>query len=401
MPKLKSSPQLMGSRTLHTNSLCDYEVKLRTIVRFGNFHPQPSLERTSAMCSTGSALRRSRGFTLIELLVVLAVIGLLLAILAPAVQQARESARRVECQNKLKQIGLAMHAYHNTHNTLPPGYITSRPQDMNATERSHWSWGAMLLPHLDQMPLYQQLQPGTVTLHAHLATPGGLAALTTPLSIFVCPSDSGPTMNNFNAALAENPADPAASWYNREVTSNGTDRIAIAKSNYVMVACSSISTTPPVDFKPYGPATGVGFQNSAVKLADITDGTSNTLLVGERSFRHDNLNIGAGNSVGFSSQVNTPGTSAGIKAAGMCVLGIPNQGINWVADQRVHQTRGFHSQHTGGVHFVLCDGAVRFISENIDYNVTTVPGALQNGAWIDSTYERLCGKSDGQAISEF
>lgn len=78
------------------------------------------------MCSAGSALRRSRGFTLIELLVVLAVIGLLLAILAPAVQQARESARRVECQNKLKQIGLAMHAYHNTHNTLPPGYITDR-----------------------------------------------------------------------------------------------------------------------------------------------------------------------------------------------------------------------------------------------------------------------------------
>lgn len=349
-----------------------------------------------------SSMRRARGFSLIEVLVVLFVIGLLVALLLPAVQQSRSAARRSECMNHLKQIGLAMHNYHDAHRTLPPGYITNFPEDVNATERSHWGWGAMLLPYLDQAPLYQQLQPGDKALHEQLATSDGLKALTTPLSIFVCTEDRGPKMNNFNEAISDNPSDPAAPWYNRFVTSDGTDRIAIAKSNYVMVACSSFSTTPPVDPKPYGPATGVGFQNSSVSFADVTDGTSNTLLVGERSFRHDDLTIGAANALGFSSQVNAPGSSSGIKTAGMCVLGIANHGINWVSDNRIHQTRGFHSTHVGGAHFLLCDGSVRFISENIDYNNSVAPSSTaRDGAWIDSTFERLCGKSDGQAIGEF
>lgn len=348
--------------------------------------------------------RRPRGFTLIELLVVIAIIAILIALLLPAVQQAREAARRSQCKNNLKQIGLAMHNYHDVFNAFPMGYSTSRPQDMAATELSHWGWGAFILPYIDQAPLFNQLQVGNVTLHANLATTAGRAALTTALPAYVCPSDPGPAMNNFNQALADNPADANAAWYNRNVTSNGTDRIAIAKSNYAAVACSSVSTTPPVYSVQYGPPTGIFSQNSKTNFRDITDGSSNTLLVGERAFRFDDLNVGAANALGFSSTVCTGGTSAGIKAAGMCVLGLAYDGINWSANNRVHQPRGYHSNHVGGAHFVMGDGAVRFISENIDYKKNTVPGACPagcNGQWIDSTYERLIGKADGQTIGDF
>ncbi len=355
------------------------------------------------MLSSGHRRHSSQGFTIVEVLVAIAIIGILMALLLPAVQQSREAARNTACKNNLRQIALAIHNYHDTHKTLPPGYIASEAQNMSASERSHWSWGAMILPQLEQAAIYQQLQPGGSALHDQLATPVGLSALTTPIVMFACPSDpSGPALNNFHGAMSDNPSDPAAPWYDRRVTSDGSDRIAIAKSNYAMIGCSSISTTPLVDFQPYGPATGVGFQNSSVKLADVTDGTSNTLLVGERAFRRDDLTIGAANALGFSSEVNTQSTSAGIKAAGMSVLGIANHGINWTADNRIHQGRGFHSNHVGGANFALCDGSVRFISENIHHNNATVPSSdLRDGKWIDSTYERLCGKSDGQEIGEF
>ena len=343
-----------------------------------------------------------RGFTLIELLVVIAIIAVLIALLLPAVQQAREAARRTQCKNNLKQIGLALHNYHDTHLTFPPGYITRFPQDKAATEMSHWSWGAFILPYLEHANLYQLLQVGTLDLHQNLVIPAGLAALQTPLPAFVCPSDSGPDLNNFNETLNFNPSDSQAPWYNRHVTSDGSDRIPIAKSNYVAVACSSVSTTPPVYFPDYGPATGTFWQNSRCRISDLTDGTTNTLIIGERAFRYDNVNAGAGNALGFSSTVCTPGTSAGIKAAGMCVLGLAYNGINWSANNQVHQPRSFNSTHTGGAHFVMGDGSVQFISENIDYNFQTIPGStLKNGDWIDSTFERLIGRNDGQVVGEF
>jgi len=282
-------------------------------------------------------------------------------------------------------------------NTLPPGYITGVPQNINSSEISHWSWGAFVLPQIDQAPLFNILQPGTVTLAAQLGTPAGLAALTTGLPVYVCPSDTGPSMNDFNEQKADNPADPNAAWYNRYVTSNGTDRIAIAKSNYVMVANAGDSTTPPVYSAQYGPPMGVGYQNSKVRIADITDGASNTVMVGERAYRFDDLNVGAGNALGFSSTVNTPGGSAGIKAAGLAAYGISYDGINWSANNRVHQTRGFSSNHVGGAHFVFGDGAVRMISENIDYKKISVAV----NPYVTTTFARLVARNDGQPIGEY
>jgi prepilin-type N-terminal cleavage/methylation domain-containing protein len=137
---------------------------------------------------------QKRGFTLIELLVVIAIIAILIALLLPAVQQAREAARRSQCRNNLKQVGLAIHNYHDAFNTIPPAWISTQFQ-VAAGDVSHWSWGTFLLPYIDQAPLYSLLQPGTRRLDQNLALGGATAAaLTTPLTVFRCPSDTGPSL---------------------------------------------------------------------------------------------------------------------------------------------------------------------------------------------------------------
>ncbi len=347
--------------------------------------------------NTKRACRRN-AFTLVELLVVIAIIGILVAMLLPAVQAAREAARRMQCGNNLKQMGLAIHNYADSYRSFPSGFITNFPQDETVLERSNWGWGALILPYLELGTVKDQLNVGTVTLHANLATPVGLAVLQTPLTAFVCPSDTGAPLNNFDETQADSPGG-SATTYRRYVTSNGSDKIFIAKSNYVGVACSSISTTPPVNTNRYGPATGVLYQNSSVSFSEILDGTSNTLLVGERSYRSKNLNVGAGNALGFSAEVSGYGSR---NRSILGVLGIPYGGINFTTSARVHQTRGFHSQHPGGAQFVLCDGSARFVSDTIDYNRRTVPSAtVRNGAWVDSTFERLCARNDGQPVGDY
>lgn len=345
------------------------------------------------------ARRKEAGFTLIEVLVVLAVIAVLIALLLPAVQNARNSARRAQCLSNLKQIGLAVHNYHDSHRVLPPGYVCHRAGDVEASELSHWGWAAMILPQLDSVVLFNRLDVNRSSIHENAASSTGVALLQSVVPALRCPSDDGPSVNGFCESMSIDPTAPEAGWYNRMVTSNGIDRVSPSVSNYVMSACSSISTTPIVDATKYGGATGVGFQNSSVSFSEIKDGTANTFLVGERCFSRDGLPLGAANVLGFSSRVNTQGASAGIKTAGMSVLGIANHGINWTSDNRVHQTRGYHSRHTGGANFLACDGSARFVSENIEYDNSSAPSSsVRDGAWIDSLFERLIGRADGQSV---
>ncbi len=323
----------------------------------------------------------------------IAIIGILIALLLPAVQAAREAARRSQCSNNLKQLALGVHNYADTFQSFPSGFITNLPASPATLERSHWSWGAMILGFIEQTPLQDQLQVGRVPLWSDLTTPTGLAALKTPISVFTCPSDSGPALNDFGVKYKA-----AYSTYEKQVTSNGTDRIAIAKSNYVGVACSGNSTTPPNGENTYGPASGVLFSNSHISFRDTTDGTSNTAMIGERCFHVNGLDVGAGNALGFSSEVT--GYSSRNRSL-LAALGIPYWGINQTVINADHQNRGFHSNHPGGAQFALCDGSVRFVSETIDFR----PGNLTSGGaanhWVDSTFERLLSRNDNQPIGEF
>ncbi|MBC8117857.1 MAG: DUF1559 domain-containing protein [Candidatus Saccharimonas sp.] len=340
--------------------------------------------------------RVRRGFTLIELLVVIAIIAVLIALLLPAVQQAREAARRTQCKNIVKQIGLAMHNYHDVFNTFPSGYIAKVAGVQASNERGLWSWGALILPYLDQAPLYSQLNVGNILLDQQLTL--NLAALQTPLSAFRCASDVGPRLNNFNDSMG--PAQTPANAYNAHVTSNGTNRIAIATSNYVMVAGTSDSTTPPVDPVQYGPCVGLGFQNSKINFSDITDGSSNVLLVGERAWKYNNLTIGAANALGFSAETCATGASWSVKSGGLAALGIGYNGINATFGS-FHDRRGFSSVHVGGAHFLMGDGAVRFISENIDYAKLTVTTAPYPGGFVTTTFAKLLCRNDGKVVGDF
>lgn len=351
------------------------------------------------------SLKRSRGFTLIELLVVIAIIAILIALLLPAVQQAREAARRTQCKNALKQIGLAFHNYHDVFNQFPPGNITSNVQNCCTTSGflpSVWSWGALILPYIDQAPLYNQLQPGTNSISWWLtnnATP-----VQTPLTVFRCASDTGPILNDYVVTMSPNP--PAGYGYSSLVPDLGGTLRSIALSNYVAVAGTSDSTTPPIqrDFYFAGcKPLGILSQNSKTGVRDVTDGTSNTLMVGEAAYNYKSAIWGAGTALGYSETADTV-IAQGAKGGSMNVWRIGYDGINATINGVHSGRRGFNSVHVGGCHFVLCDGAVRFISENIDYSkqsVTNAPTTSYPATCVTSTLARLLCYWDGQVPGDF
>ena len=360
-----------------------------------------------------------RGFTLVELLVVIAIIGILIALLLPAVQAAREAARRMQCANNLKQIALAMHNYHDTYKTLPSAFITNFPwyrpgatyaNTVMSGEVGLYSWGALLLPFVEQSPLYDLLQIGAgVSLDQNLLLPEPLAALQEPLAGFRCPSDAGPALNDHEEMDSGN--DPGE--YHFRVTTDPAIPPAdnalfeIATSNYAMVMSALYRTTPGVWPGYYGwdeYAHGVGYSNSSISFRDITDGTSNTLCVGEKTFLLNGQQLGAANVIGFSATTNHQSIYRGVKANACAARGIAYRGIN--ATVSFHDTRGFSSTHPGGAHFALCDGSVHFLSESIDFwGIRTVaapqyPGSV-TPAGSYSLFERLCMRDDGEPVGEF
>jgi prepilin-type N-terminal cleavage/methylation domain-containing protein/prepilin-type processing-associated H-X9-DG protein len=277
------------------------------------------------------AVRKRGAFTLVELLVVIAIIGVLVALLLPAVQAAREAARRSQCANNLKQIGIAWHNYHDTVLTFPPSYV-------EPTNELKWGWGTLILPFIEQKPLYDVLDPTKLSALVPLTTgTPAQQALMTHLKCYRCPSD----------VLG------AGRLNTRYYSANST---GLGPSNNVVN--ESVAG--------YEPRTNNG---DAHTIAEILDGTSNTILVGERDHFvpvATNAHVGAvwpgrmGStaSVGFRSvwKINlvdykasaTPPPTDYWNGGGGCT--------------RYHLS----SRHPGGVQVVLCDGSVRFLSETID-----------------------------------
>jgi prepilin-type N-terminal cleavage/methylation domain-containing protein/prepilin-type processing-associated H-X9-DG protein len=283
-------------------------------------------------------------FTLIELLVVIAIVAVLIGLLLPAVQKVREAAARLQCQNNLKQIGLALHGYEQDAGSFPPGY-----RDLAATpSRPGWGWTVFLLPYLEQAPLYEALDAA----HANFgngANPAPATSLTqTSIPILHCPSDPGPLTNPF---------------YDNH-----------GKSNYRGVGGGGDLSFMPLTTD----LGGLFFYNSRVRLADVTDGLSNTLAVGETSL-DERRNWWGGIWAGcarvgpYASYVGSVTWVSGVYWS----VGLGDVRLNGPGPW------AFGSPHPGGVNFVFCDGSVRFIRDSADPVLV----------------ERLATRNDGQAVS--
>lgn len=276
-----------------------------------------------------------RGFTLIELLVVIAIIAVLIALLLPAVQQAREAARRSQCKNNLKQIGIAMHNYHEQFGTYPPGIVPAATLWTNCSIMSNgtavpdtnnraWGWGTFLLPNLDQAPLYDLLKPDGCRMPNANATYGTQTPLQQPIPAYVCPSDPG-------APIA-------------------TTHQSYTKSNYMI-------------------SEAMGDVRTRVKERDVTDGLSNTMMHAERAF-NVTAPVGKRQTGGIAfGRSNT--TDAGFKFRVSWPINTPspNNDPNSATNSDAGCVRHvISSMHSGGAHVLMGDGSVRFVSENIGHN---------------------------------
>ena len=313
---------------------------------------------------------RRKGFTLIELLVVIAIIAILVALLLPAVQQAREAARRTQCRNNLKQMGLALHNYHDIHSTFPPGYTArgvTDDDDVTAETGAGYAWSFAILPQMDQANVVNGIDT-----NLDASEPSNLnIALSGSLSVFLCPTDS-------NAAEFD--------------VTDGTDTYLLPTSNYAGIfGYGSVTNN-------VGESTGVFDRNSSIRIRDITDGTSNTICVGERKSVHDfaqpNPSVDA-NTTWYAAIPNV------VRNAGMAAMPMMTEGPGSMILGHVGQMMGmmtmhstpnntnhivhFSSQHIGGVQFLLSDGSVHFMSENIDYD----------------TFRNLGERADGNVTGEF
>lgn len=281
--------------------------------------------------------RRRRGFTLIELLVVIAIIAILIALLLPAVQQAREAARRTQCRNNLKQIGLALHNYHDTHRLFPSGWIGIENGVPDVEGGNGWGWATMILPAMEQGPRFKRLNFD----YPFTSTDGGVVnrgAWQEVIPMFRCPSDPAP---EFWTMDSEDPMDPNPDLPLLFPTANyigvfGTEELDDCEGTPSGMACSS---------------DGLLYHNSRVRMKDIKDGTSHTLAVGER---RTNVELGW-----YSTWV---GVAPGGEEAFARILGAADHTPNH-PDTHFDD---FSSRHVGGTHFLMGDGAVRFIGENID-----------------------------------
>jgi prepilin-type N-terminal cleavage/methylation domain-containing protein/prepilin-type processing-associated H-X9-DG protein len=318
----------------------------------------------------------SRAFTLIELLVVIAIIAILIALLLPAVQAAREAARRASCVNNLKQIGVALHNYHSANEAFPPGYVSTvlpnvnDPCDQDAENQVSvdrgpgWAWGSMLLPQMDQQPLFNSINFGL-----SVAFSANNTCSTTSLSVYLCPSDSGPTL----IPVLADPPDPA-----QPGTFTGSAVVdTVARGNYVGMfglgeICANSGSNNLPNQGSIGQAAGCFYRNSKTTIASITDGTSMTIAIGERSHNLSYVTWTARSIDGWLGKTSPieGGTDQFNPSPEECwtqVLGPAGleDGPRTINNPQAH-VEDYWSRHPGGANFLFADGSVHFLKSSIN-----------------------------------
>jgi prepilin-type N-terminal cleavage/methylation domain-containing protein/prepilin-type processing-associated H-X9-DG protein len=267
-----------------------------------------------------------KGFTLIELLVVIAIIAILIGLLLPAVQKVREAAARLKCKNNMKQIGLALHSYHDRTERLPPGYASGVTAGTDTGPG--WGWAAHILPDVEQDNLFRQ-----ITLSTQITAAVHAAPRVQSLKVFLCPSDT------------EQPAFAVANT-----------SVSVAHANYV-----GVFGTNEIEDNPSA-GNGTFFRNSRVRFGDITDGLSNTYVVGERS-----TDIALATWTGAIPGATVPLRRDPTEAEGhfLLVLGrgdhSPNAPESHIDD--------FFSRHAQGLNCLFGDGSVHSVSNGVNLNV--------------------------------
>ncbi len=285
---------------------------------------------------------RHSGFTLIELLVVVAIIAILIALLLPAVQSAREAARKTQCKNSLCQIGLAIHNYEMAHNVLPPGSVNLTGPVRSEPNGYHMSWAVQILPYLEHQNAFR-----SIDFSVGAYDPKNERARKLVIATYLCPSDfRGPTSHNHNGAA----------------------------TNFAGVHHDAES---PIDHGNHG----TFVLNLAVPLDSVTDGSSNTLFVGEKALQLDEL----GWISGSRATLRNTGDSINLNLMALRHQ-FPLQGDSASATPiTAEHVGGFSSHHSGGAHFMLGDGSIRFVNQSIE----------------QATLRRLANRSDGEPVSDF
>ena len=339
---------------------------------------------------------KRRAFTLIELLVVIAIIAVLIALLLPAVQQAREAARRTQCRNNLKQLGLALHNYESSLQTFPPNLVPGGNYNYSG---GNWGVLAYLSPYLDQTPIYNLMNLNAPTYAAtspyNIADPNNALAASYVIPMFLCPSDKMKSLGGDYGVASLGPSNYCANQ------GSGTN----------------VLTGGTINGSPYN-ADGVMFANSKIRIGDITDGTSNTACMSE-SVLGDGARSASGSTPPSSPQkVYAYNTSYSNVDDASCASPtmwnvqdlrqflwysgeIRNTAYNHYYNPNDTRwdciTNAFslgytavgwkaaRSLHVGGVHLLMCDGSVRFVSNNID-----------NTLW-----RSLATRAGGEVISSF
>jgi prepilin-type N-terminal cleavage/methylation domain-containing protein/prepilin-type processing-associated H-X9-DG protein len=332
------------------------------------------MKKENPMLSTARARERRSGFTLVELLVVIAIIGVLVALLLPAVQSAREAARRTACQNKFKQVGIGLQNYHSTYKTFPPG--TKFTQNTSQTDCPKvlpgiegFGWGAFILPFIEQSAIYDQLD-----FTKNVYTGVNWDASVNLIDVYVCPSETNEALWVDCCTNKDHGGAPENDWRLSNMAGIGDS---------VEAHCWQ--------YQPHAIGRGVLFNYSKVSVAKITDGTSNTSIVGEIVSARGSDAAGVKAWIGLTwvtrgisdvaEGINGPGTIPGGRDDSLD----PFDGDGGNRHDEYHRENGLSSYHPGGAHILFADGSTQFVSEDISQNVLLAQATRADNEVVSDT----------------